>query len=305
MFRTLLTAAALAAALTCQARAEASIVETAQHAGQFETLLTAVKQAGLAETLMGEGPYTVFAPTDAAFAKLKPGTLDLLLTPEGLPTLRLILKHHVLAGAAPASAAQKVERLSPLSGQPLAVTRTHDGLQIGQANVVKADVHCTNGVIHVIDRVLLPNTKDLVETAQHAGQFETLLAAAKAAGLVEALQGEGPLTVFAPSDAAFAKLPEGTVASLLRPENRAKLAAILKAHVVSGRIDSAAALKAGEATTLGGAAWTIGNDEGAVRVGPATVLQADVYAANGVIHVIDQVLIPAEKPACGSCESGM
>jgi uncharacterized surface protein with fasciclin (FAS1) repeats len=133
---------------------------------------------------------------------------------------------------------------------------------------------------------------NIVETAQGAGQFTTLLAAAKAAGLVPALSGKGPLTVFAPTDAAFAKLPKGTVESLLEPRNKKKLAAILTYHVVSGDI-YAGDIKAGRThvKTLNGKSVAV-RKHGGVSVNGAHVVKADVAASNGVIHVIDKVLIP-------------
>jgi transforming growth factor-beta-induced protein len=142
-----------------------------------------------------------------------------------------------------------------------------------------------------------PEGKNIVAVAREAGTFETLLLAAMTAGLGEALSGPGPLTVFAPTDEAFAKLPKGTVESLIRPENREKLATILKYHVVAGRVSLAKAIEAGEAVTLQGGKITAKFDDGRVRIGPATLLAADINASNGVIHVIDQVLLPPEVTA--------
>jgi len=135
---------------------------------------------------------------------------------------------------------------------------------------------------------------DIVDTAVAAGQFETLVAAVQAAGLVETLKGPGPYTVFAPTDEAFAALPEGTVESLLQPENRDQLVAILTYHVVSGDVRAADVMSMSEATTVQGATLPIDASSGSVRVGSATVVQADVAASNGVIHVIDAVLMPPE-----------
>lgn len=135
-------------------------------------------------------------------------------------------------------------------------------------------------------------TSDIVETAAAAGSFSTLLAAAEAAGLVDALKGEGPLTVFAPTDEAFAKLPAGTVESLLLPENKDALAGILKLHVISGKVKSKdLAGKMLDAETLNGMVSIDGTD--GVRVNGATVITADIKASNGIIHVIDTVLLPA------------
>jgi uncharacterized surface protein with fasciclin (FAS1) repeats len=135
--------------------------------------------------------------------------------------------------------------------------------------------------------------KDIVDTAVGAGSFSTLVAAVQAAGLVDTLKGEGPFTVFAPTDEAFAALPEGTVESLLLPENRDQLVAILTYHVVPGKVMSTDLTNGMEAATVQGAPVTI-MTEGGVKVNAANVVTADVEASNGVIHVIDAVILPPE-----------
>ncbi len=135
--------------------------------------------------------------------------------------------------------------------------------------------------------------KTILETAAAAGSFKTLAAALHAAGLTEALSGHGPFTVFAPTDEAFAKLPEGTVESLLKPENKAKLQAILKYHVVAGQVGALAAISAKSAATLQGSSVHITVDDGKVKINQATVVKPDVETSNGIIHVIDSVLLPA------------
>jgi uncharacterized surface protein with fasciclin (FAS1) repeats len=134
--------------------------------------------------------------------------------------------------------------------------------------------------------------KDIVDVASENGSFSTLVAAVKAAGLVETLKGEGPLTVFAPNDEAFAKLPDGTVEMLLMPENKDKLVSILTYHVVSGNVSSAAAMKLDAAPTVQGTSVEISVVDGAVMINDSKVIAADVMASNGVIHVIDTVLMP-------------
>lgn len=133
---------------------------------------------------------------------------------------------------------------------------------------------------------------DIVQTAIGAGSFKTLVAAVEAAGLVETLQGPGPFTVFAPTDEAFAKLPPGTVADLLKPENKAKLVAVLTYHVVPGKVMSTDVVKVNSATTVQGGNLAVKVDKGRVMIDNAEVVQADVLAANGVIHVIDTVMLP-------------
>ncbi len=133
---------------------------------------------------------------------------------------------------------------------------------------------------------------DIVETAVAAGSFNTLVAAVQAAGLVDTLKGEGPFTVFAPTDEAFAALPEGTVEALLKPENRDQLIAVLTYHVVPGKVTAADVVKLSDAATVNGASVSISTSYGKVKIDGATVVQADVMASNGVIHVIDQVILP-------------
>ena len=137
--------------------------------------------------------------------------------------------------------------------------------------------------------------KDIVDTAVANGSFKTLATALGSAGLVETLKGKGPFTVFAPTDAAFAKLPPGTVENLLKPENRDQLRRILTYHVVAGSVGSAQAAKMSTATTVSGDAIRISAKDGGVMVNNARVVTADVAASNGVIHVIDTVILPPAK----------
>ncbi|MDN3702221.1 fasciclin domain-containing protein [Vibrio artabrorum] len=134
--------------------------------------------------------------------------------------------------------------------------------------------------------------KDIVDVAVENGSFNTLVTAVKAAGLVETLKGEGPFTVFAPTDEAFAKLPDGTIDMLLKPENKDKLIAVLTYHVVSGKVMAADVMKIDRADTLQGQAVMVSTNDGTVMINNAKVIAADVKASNGVIHVIDTVLLP-------------
>ncbi len=163
--------------------------------------------------------------------------------------------------------------------------KAHNQVPVIQANHHKSEEMKSDG------DYMKEEKADIVGTAKEAGSFNTLLAAAEAAGLVEALQGEGPLTVFAPTDEAFAALPEGTVETLLKPENQDQLAAILKLHVVPGKVTSdQLAGKTMSADTLNGSVMVDGTD--GVTVNGANVVKADIMASNGVIHVIDKVLLP-------------
>ena len=268
------------------------IVDTAVNAGNFTILARALTEAGLVETLKGDGPFTVFAPTDDAFAKLPDGTLETLLRPENRAKLTAILTYHVVPGNVMAADVVKLDNATTVNGQRVAIKVNDGKVMIDGATVTTTDIRASNGVIHVIDSVILPVTDTIPSVAQSADQFATLLAAVKAAGLDRTLSGEGPFTVFAPTDEAFAKLPAGTVENLLKPENRDQLVKILTYHVVPGRVYSDQVVKLEKAKTVQGGELSIANRYGKVRINDATVIAADIQASNGVIHVIDTVILP-------------
>ncbi len=270
----------------------ADIVDTAVSAGSFNTLAAALQAADLVDALKGEGPFTVFAPTDAAFAKLPKGTVESLLKPENRDTLVSILTYHVVPGDVRAKNVVQLSGAETLNGQRVSINAKGGKVMVDGANVTATDIACSNGVIHVIDSVIMPTDENVVEVAYEAGSFGTLLAAAKAAGLAGTLSDGGPFTVFAPTDEAFAKLPKGTVESLLKPENKSKLQAILKLHVVEGRVFAERALEVRNARSLQGGMLDIRVNRGAPMVNDAKILATDINASNGVIHVIDTVLLP-------------
>ena len=285
-----------------------NIVETAVADGRFTTLVAALQAAGLDDDLAGEGPFTVFAPTDDAFGLLPEGTVDTLLEPANQDLLIDILTFHVYSGevmAADAVAAAGTA-LTMLNGSDLRVDVIDDEVILSlngnrQATVIITDIVASNGVIHVIDAVLDPEdaTSSIVQTAIDNGSFTTLVAALTAAELVDTLDGPGPFTVFAPTDAAFALLPAGTVDTLLLPENQGTLIDILTYHVFDGSVlaADAIALDGNSVTMFNGASMSIDVDgdtlvlnQGGTR--EATVILGNVLCSNGVIHVIDAVLNP-------------
>ena len=291
---------------------EKSIVETAQDAGAFTTLLAAVEAAGLAETLMGEGPFTVLAPNDDAFAALGSTVDDLVADAMGGGTqLADILKLHVISGSVLSTDLSDGQVVSTLNGD-LTVNIGDNGVTFTSgdtvATVVGADVTATNGVIHIIDTVLLPVAEEtpgtIPEVAQNAGTFMTLLAAVEAAGLAETLMGEGPFTVLAPNDDAFAAL--GTTVNDLVADamgGGTQLAGILQLHVISGSVLSTDLSDGQVVATLNGDLTVNVGDNGVTFTSGdtvATVVGADVPASNGVIHVIDTVLLPAAEEAPGT-----
>jgi len=300
MLSTIFAAALLASApapyLATVPVADGTIVETAVAAGNFKTLVAAVQAAELVDTLNGKGPFTVFAPTDEAFAKLPKGTLEMLLKPENKAKLAAILTYHVVPGSVKAADVVKLKNAATVQGQRVDIKVDAGKVMVDGANVVATDVACSNGVIHVIDTVILPVDGTIVDVAAKNGSFNTLVAAVKAAGLVETLSGKGPFTVLAPTDAAFAKLPAGTLEMLLKPENKKQLVDILTYHVVPGvAAYSDQVVKMSEVPTVLGTPITVTVTDGKVRLNDSNVVATDVEASNGVIHVVDTVILPTVK----------
>lgn len=275
---------------------EKDIVETAMAAGNFNTLVAAVKAAGLVETLQGEGPFTVFAPTDEAFAALPEGTVESLLLPENREKLQAVLTYHVVPGSLEAKSVLKQDFLGTVQGQSLVITTNNKGQAfVDGAQIAATDIMTSNGVIHVIDSVILPAEENIVTLASTAGDFNTLVSAVKAAGLVDVLKDEGPYTVFAPTDAAFAALPEGKVEKLLKPENKEKLQKVLTYHVVPGKLVASNVVEQPFVATVQGQTVSITTNEKGAMIDGVNIVKTDIIGSNGVIHVIDGVIMPAWK----------
>jgi len=281
---------------------EMDIVNTAVADGRFTTLVAAITAAELVDTLKGEGPFTVFAPTDDAFAALPEGTVESLLLPENKQALTDILLYHAVSGKVMAADVVNLESAATVLGKDVAIKVDGGKVYINDAEVIITDIETSNGVIHVIDSVLLPPSeedammdKTIVDIAVEDGRFNTLVAAVTAAELVDTLNGEGPFTVFAPTDDAFAALPEGTVENLLLPENKQALTDILLYHVVSGKVMAADVVGLTSAPTVLGTDITITVKDGNVYLNDTIqVIITDIEASNGVIHVIDAVLLPPQ-----------
>ncbi len=278
---------------------KADIVKTAAAAGQFKTLLSLLIAADLDDALKGDGPFTVFAPTDEAFAKLPKGTVEKLLKPENKDLLRSILTYHIVPDKASfAFEVAKVEEpyeFKTLNGNRLRIVKGDGTLRVNDAKILSANIACRNGSVQIIDSVLMPseNKNTIPAVAEKAGLFKTLLAAVTAAEIAEVLSGDGPFTVFAPTDDAFAKLPKGTVEKLLKPENRKQLVGLLKYHVVAGKLTAKDLVKADQSKTLQGGSVKFGITDGRLTIDQSNVIRSDVMADNGIIQVIDRVLTPS------------
>jgi transforming growth factor-beta-induced protein len=254
--------------------------------------------------LSGEGPFTVFAPTNAAFEALPAEVLEALGADSD--ALTKVLLYHVVPDVAVTSDLVAPGPVVMADGSSATISAEGDGLKIDDANIVAVDIMASNGVIHVIDAVIVPEDLvldlgpaeeqtigDIVETAVDNEIFTTLVAAIEAADLVEALQGDGPFTVFAPTDEAFAALPEGLIDALLLPENLEVLQQILLYHVIIGAAVTSDMVAPGEVEMGDESLATITVDGDQVFIDDARVVAVDVPASNGVIHVIDAVLVPA------------
>ena len=266
------------------------IPTVAQGTGIHDSLVAAVIQAELLTTLQGEGPFTVFAPTDDAFAA---AGIDLtaLDNDEGKATLTDILLYHVVSGSVASSALTNGMTATAVNGDDLTFT-VGEGVMVNDANVILADVEASNGIVHVIDKVLTPpvDLVDIPTVAQGTGIHDSLVAAVIQTNLLSTLQGQGPFTVFAPTDDAFTAAGIDLDA-LNSEEGMATLTDILLYHVVSGAVPSSAVTDGLVAAAVNGDDLTFTVGEG-VMVNDANVILADVQASNGLIHVIDKVLMP-------------
>jgi len=272
---------------------EKNIVEVAADAGSFSILIEAAQKAGLAEFLSTENNLTVFAPTDDAFAAL---LSDLGLSSlDDIPTADLasILTYHVIGAKAMSSdlSTGYVSTLSSYDNNNITMyIETESGVMINNSvSVTTADIEASNGIIHVVDKVILPPT--VVNIALANDNFTTLVQAVVKAGLVDALSSEGPFTVFAPTNEAFDALFTQLGVSGVEDLTAEQLTPILMYHVVPGNVLSTE-LTSGEVGTLNGDSNLNVDLSSGVKINESSVVAADIQGANGVVHVIDKVLIP-------------
>ncbi len=272
-----------------------NIVETAMSDEQFSILVDALSKAGLVSTLEGEGPFTVFAPTNTAFGNLLSDLEASSLDDIPVDQLTSILLYHVKDAMVMSGDLSNgyVTMLSEGAGSysNTLLVNTDDGVTLnGSSSVTAADLEATNGVIHVIDEVLLP--PDVVDIAINNSNFSTLVDAVTKAELVTTLKGDGPFTIFAPTNAAFDELFNDLEVSGLDDLTKNDLVPILQYHVVSGNVRSGD-LSTGAVTTLNGDINVDVGDDVTINSN-ATVTAVDIQGTNGVVHVIDKVLVPSE-----------
>ncbi|MFW5761804.1 MAG: fasciclin domain-containing protein, partial [Cyclobacteriaceae bacterium] len=274
------------------------IVEIAQSTDKLSSLVAAVVKAQLVDALKSDGPFTVFAPTNEAFAKLL-AQLGVSLNEVNVEDLKDILLYHVVDQRL-FSTDLKSKSYQTLNGASIEVDLTN-GIKInGDVNIIATDVIATNGVVHIIDEVLLPPSSSIVDIALNTPRFSILVKALKAADLVGTLQADGPFTVFAPNNEAFEKLPAHVLNNLLKPENKKILRNILLYHVDDQKILSTD-LAQGVTTVkpLNGSFFNVVNVPHQLFIrdinpvsNDAHIVNVDILATNGVIHELNEVLLP-------------
>jgi uncharacterized surface protein with fasciclin (FAS1) repeats len=286
--------------LSVSADKSENIPTNAAGSGVHDTLVAALIQADLVSVLEGNGPFTIFAPTDTAFESF--GNLSDINTTMKIDDLAHILLYHVYSGSLTSSDINDGMQVTMANGDDVGFTVSSDGtVYIEDSTVTTADIEASNGIIHFIDSVMSPtsppaNTSDYSISVLAEGT--TLSEALTQVNLTSTLQGDGPFTVFAPTDEAFAAAGID-LSTFDTDEENATLVDILKYHVVSGNVLSSDLVDGMETSALNNDKLTFTVNADGVKVNDATVTSADVIASNGVIHVIDKVLMPpVDLPAC-------
>jgi len=260
-----------------------TITELAESNSDLSTLVSALNQAGLDDELNGDGPFTVFAPSNSAFQQIDVNDLT-----SDSDLLTKVLTYHVVQGEITAGDIQDGQTVETLQGETLRFSLNNGGVQVNGANVTTADLQASNGVVHVIDGVLL-ETVTTTERAVLTPGLSTLADAVGAAGLADDLNGSGPFTVFAPVNAAFGDIDADELTA-----DSDLLTKVLTYHVIAGNAIEAADISDGQTVeTLQGGDLSFSIDGGTVRVNGIPVTTTDIQTSNGVVHLIDGVLLEA------------
>ena len=286
-----------------------TITEVLATHGSFSTLLDVVQRADLDDTLMADGPYTLFAPTNDAFALIPEPTLERIVNDENL--LDEILKYHIVRGKGDFDRVIRRDVVSTIQGANLEIVEYGVSVQVSGAQIVRNDIAASNGIIHAIDKVMLPPTAinqlevsesvderetSIIDVVHEADRFQRFSDLLDRANLEERFDVEGPYTIFAPTNDAIDKLNHETVDELQRDTQQ--LRNFVLYHFVPGRVSGEELGARGSVRTLEGRRAYIGEqNEGGLTVGGADVIQADLSAANGVVHAIDDVMVPGRGVA--------
>lgn len=257
----------------------------------------AVEASGLAQTLATTGPFTMFVPSDEAMARLDKSTLRSLLQPEMQSALVAVVAHHIVPGRRSASDLARLSAVPALSGRTLDIRQGQHGPVIAGAALVRENFAATNGVIHVIDTVLLPTTRDLRAALEVTGRFHIFLSLCETAELEDMLQRREDMTVLAPTDEAFSALPQDTVELLSSSRNRDKLRSLIESHFIRGRMSSREIVDSGPVRTVADTLvrCALGGESQAEALGAVRIFGPDIDATNGVVHAISELAIPLQS----------
>lgn len=307
MFRSIILLAFAVVAVSAS-----TIVDLAVATKDLSTLVAALKAGGLVDTLNGKGPFTVFAPTNEAFAKIPKDYLDHLLDPKNVKELQELLTYHVAGGDVQAKDLSNGEKIKTVEGSDVYVRLDDNKVELNclwhfcEAEVTTANVEASNGVVHIVNGILIPprhqphpaptpaSNSTIVQLAEATPDLSTLVTALSAGKLVTTLSSKGPFTVFAPTNEAFAALPKATLDFLLEPKNIKDLQAVLTYHVAAGAVYSKDLHNREKITTVEGSQVEAFVFDHKVYINNARVEKADIGASNGVVHIIEKVLIPKQ-----------
>lgn len=274
------------------------LVSTVAQTAELSSLRLAILSSGLNEALSSTGPFTLLAPSNEAFARLDKQTLASLLAPENQPALAAIIAHHVLPGRLSASDLARLASAPSLSGQRLEVRRGPSGPIIAGGSISVADISASNGVIHIIDCVLLPTTRDIRATLEASGRFGRFLALLDALDDDELIPPGAQVTLLAPTDGAFDALSNEAVAMLKTRRNRDALRALVENHIIPERLTASQAVAQSPIRTAHGSVLRATSDaEGHLRLqftekDSANILAADLDTTNGLVQVVDALIVP-------------
>jgi transforming growth factor-beta-induced protein len=272
---------------------ERSLAETLSESPQLSILTRAIQETDLLQTLEKEGPFTLFAPSDAAFAKLPDGALEELLQEGNEDVLASILKYHIISGKVASSELTDGQVAATLQGENFVIS-TSDGVKVNGALVATPDIAAGNGMIHIIDEVLLPlsmQPKNIAQLVLANENLSYLASALQSADLIGTLSQDGTFTMFAPTDDAFEALPEGMLIDLLKPENKETLGSLLGYHVIGSKLMAEDLQNDQSIITVQGESMTVNLKEG-VKVNDAVITGSNIEASNGVMHLVNQVILP-------------
>ena len=278
--------------------APSDLVSTVAQTPALSSFRLAIDASGLAEALATTGPFTLLAPSNEAIARLDKQTLASLMEPENQPALAAIIAHHVIPGRLAASDLARLSSVPSLSGQRLEVRRGPSGPIIAGGAVVFSDVQARNGVVHIVDALLLPTTRDIRATLEASGRFNRFLSLLDVIDEDDLIPPGSQVTLLAPTDEAFSALSNEAVSMLKTRRNREVLRSLLENHVIAGRLTAAQAIAQSPIRTAQGSTLRAMRDEDGrlllqfTEKDTATVLAADLDTTNGLVQVVDALIVP-------------